>query len=169
MRPLLSLTIAVVVLGGLRWYMQVRDRFRVHDISSGESVAAGVFSVELTLTFNAGPDPFGLDRDNATAVEVMFRGQPLLRETGTVEAGTPLVVSPVQGVVEGPNEFFVSATPLDENTGLAHALRVRILRDGVPIAEQTLWSAPGQPVRGPVAVSVAREPNESTETHGHEQ
>jgi hypothetical protein len=86
----------------------------------------------------------------------------------------------------GRNEFYIKATPaepdretdefaLDESPSsrpVSRAVRVRILRDGVPIGDQTLWSEPGQPVEGVAAVEVEPAPSDPTvdrqSEHDHE-
>jgi hypothetical protein len=45
---------------------------------------------------------------------------------------------------------------------------VRVLRGGEAVGDETLWSAPGEPVEGVVAVEVEREPSESEDEHAHE-
>ena len=57
-------------------------------------------------------------------------------------------------MVAGQNEFFVQAAPQDTTTARARAVRVRILRDGNPLADETLWSEPGEVVQGAVLVHV---------------
>ena len=108
------------------------------------------------MTFAAGPDPFALDLDNAPSLLVTFRGRELLRITEEIPAGEPVRIEDVEGVVAGANEFFVAASPTSTDAAVARAIRVRILRDGATVAEQSLWSDPGESVDGIVVVDVAR-------------
>jgi hypothetical protein len=123
-------------------------------IAAFEPTAAGIFTVEVTLTFAAGPDPFALDLDDAPALVVSFRGRDLLRRTEEIPAGQPIRIESVEGLVAGANEFYVAATPTAQDAAVARAIRVRILRDGATVAEQSLWSAPGESVNGIVVVDV---------------
>jgi hypothetical protein len=154
MRPALAVVLVAAILGGLQGYMSLRDRMRPPPAQEVETSAAGIFSLDLTLTFDAGPDPFALDLDDAPSLLVEFRGQQLLRETGSVPAGQPIVIAPIRGVDQGKNEFFVKAVPADSNVDVSRAVRVRVLRDGEPISESTLWSEPGLPVQGKVDLVV---------------
>jgi hypothetical protein len=94
----------------------------------------------------------------------------VLRETKKLDAGKPVIVSPVDGVVIGLNEFFLTANPPQEAINRANAVRVRVLRDGQPIsgAEQTLWSVAGTAVEGTFTLDVPEPaaPNEG-DAHGH--
>ena len=154
MRPALAVILVAAILGGLQGYMSLRDRLGPPPAQEVETSAAGIFTLDLTLTFDAGPDPFALDVDNAPSLLVEFRGQEMLRETGNVPAGQPIVIAPVRDVVQGKNEFFVKAVPADSNADVSRAVRVRILRDGQPISDSTLWSEPGLPVQGKVDLVV---------------
>ena len=128
-----------------------------------EREAAGVFAIEVTLTFDAGPDIYTFDE---TSAEVRFEGRNLLQETETIRAGEPIVISPVAGIAattadrEGRNELLVSVSgeesPPDEfsaganqaNVQRARAIRVRVLRDGEPLADETYWSEPDGRITG---------------------
>ncbi len=57
-------------------------------------------------------------------------------------------------MVTGRNEFFIRAIPQDSTNPIARAIRVRILRDGQPLTDETLWSEPGDVVEGAVVVEV---------------
>jgi hypothetical protein len=153
MRPLLALLTISVILGGLQLYMLYRPQ-RSHVAShEAEQAAAGRFQVELTLTFDAGPDEFALDQSDAPALLVQLRGRDVLRRREPLAAGEQIVVD-VTGLVAGRNEFFVQATPRDVGASLARAVRVRVLRDDVPLADQTLWSEPGEIVQGAIEVEL---------------
>lgn len=153
MRPILALLVVATLLGGLQTYMWLRPR-PARSVAAFEPTAAGIFEVEITLTFAAGPDPFALDLGDAPSLLVTFRGRDLLRMTEKVPAGEPIRIEEVDGVVAGANEFFVAATPTAQDATVARAIRVRILRDGSTVAEQSLWSDPGESVDGVVVVHV---------------
>jgi hypothetical protein len=119
------------------------------------TAAEGKFSLEVTLSFDAGADSaFSLDPTRSTAVRVEFRGRELLRIDEPVAAGTPLRIDDVEGIVPGPNEFYIEAHPANQGLPVAHAARARVFRDSHPIADETLWSEPGLPVQGVLRVDV---------------
>ena len=63
----------------------------------------------------------------------------------------------VPGIVAGRNAFFVHAIPSEEFIARPCAARIRILRDDIVLAENTLWSQPGGAVAGEVVVEVEGE------------
>jgi hypothetical protein len=153
MRPLLAFLTVITILGGLQLYMLYRPQRTAVVGEQPEQRALGRFQVELTLTFDAGPDEFALDRSDAPTLLVRLRGQDVMRRTEPVEA-VEQVVADVAGLVAGRNEFFVQATPRETTAERARAVRVRVLRDGTPIADQTLWSEPGELVQGALLVEL---------------
>ena len=62
MRPLLALLVFTIILGGLQVYMMVRPHAAPLAEIPGLK-AAGQISLEITLTFAAGADPFAVDAD----------------------------------------------------------------------------------------------------------
>lgn len=153
MRPLMALAIVAGILGGLQLYMQQRPRSS-SQAEINELLVTGQFRLEVTLTFDAGPDAFALDAATAPSLLIQLRGLDVLRRTETLSAGEPIVVDQVRGLVAGRNEFFVQASPADSATLVARALRVRLLRDGSPAGEQTLWAEPGDAVQGTLTVDL---------------
>ncbi len=151
LRPLLALLLAGLILGGMQLYTTLRPAPQRSEIAV--RFAEGRFTLEVTLTFDAGPDPFAFETENAPALLVTFEGRELLRRTEPVPAGETVRIESIEGIVSGSgrrgrNEFFVEAVPQDSAGGLSRAVRLRLLRDEQPIAEHSLWSDPGEPVRG---------------------
>jgi hypothetical protein len=174
MRPLYALAAAATILGVVAAYMKFQASVTRPPATVVERVAEGSFSVELTLTFDAAPDAFSLEGDS---VLVTFRNRKLLARQDHVAAGTPIVIEDVQGIVAGDgrtgrNEFYVKATPAEDSGetefAVSRAVRVRVLRDGQPVGDSTIWSAPGQPVEGVVTVAVAPSATASEEEHAHD-
>jgi hypothetical protein len=164
MRPILALLLVVAILGGVQAYMTFQASLpAARPVQQIEAKAEGVFTADVTLTFDAEPDVFSLE---PTSVLVLFRGTELLRKDATVKAGTPLLISDIPGMAEGRNEFYVKATPPEDETDQSRAVRVRVLRDGIPVAEHTLWSEPGTPVEGAVQIDVPRA-TQAEEHHDH--
>lgn len=158
MRPLLAALIVAAVFSLLGLYMRFEQSMRSRAQAQASRVvepaaAKGIYSLQIELTFDAQADPFGLD---PASVIVELGGREVLRREALAAAGDVIVVDDVQGVVAGSNEFHVSVAPSDEQRGAANAVRVRVLRDGVPVpgAETTIWSEPGQAVQGNVVVEV---------------
>ncbi len=147
MRPILAAVISFAILGGLWVYTQVRP-LTVAPLPAAipEATAAARYAMDVTMTFSAEPDPFALTVDadqRPAALLVRFNGQELLRVTERLSAGDPITVDPLPGAVVGRNELFLEAAPPIKQGNRAHAVRIRILRDGVPFAEETFWSEPG--------------------------
>ena len=147
MRIALSLIIWIVLVGGLGLYVHHRD---TKAMASGPTVeirtAKGSYTLEITTTFNIEPDPFALQTDDQgqpAALLVRMAGQEILRRTERLEAGTPLRLEPLSGLVEGTNEIYLEASPPLEQTDKSQAVRVRIISDGQPLSERTFWSLPG--------------------------
>ena len=169
MRPLLAILTTVLILGGLQGYFVLRERFGPKAATSVERPAPGVYALEITLTFDAGPDPFALEASDKTCLEVLFRNKTLLRRTERVAAGEKVLITPVEGIVAGEdefrgrNEFLVKATPAEGSADMAYAARVRLLRDGVPIAEESLWSDSDGKVEGKLVAVVI----DKAATHEH--
>jgi hypothetical protein len=154
MRPFLALLTVGLILGGLQLYLLVRPQRASGVALQAERAAAGTFTVEVTLTFDAGPDEFALDSTLASSLLVQLRGQDLLRSSEPIAAGQQIKLDAVVGVVTGNNEFYVQATPKDGTAQIARAIRVRILRNGTALADQTLWAEPGELVQGAIIVEV---------------
>lgn len=170
MRPVLALLLSLTIFGAVGGYLQFLREVRIalakqEQQADREVAAKDQFSLEVTLTFDAGGgSAFSVEPAQAPALRVLLRGREVLRIDEPLAAGTPVRVEKIEGVVEGANEFFVEAHPASQEAPIAHALRVQVLRNGHPVAEETLWSAPGLPVRGTVRIEV--EPAAALE-HGH--
>ena len=167
MRPILAAVVVAVILGGLQLYMQSRPQAATAT-SYQPAKATGQFDIQVTLTFDAAPDPFAFDADNAVSLLLRLHGQDVLRRTDEVPAGSPLRIRNVNGVIAGPNEFFLEAIPRDTGQAVSQAIRIQIFRDDVQIGDQTFWSRAelGSHI---VATIIVDTPNERTgESHAHE-
>ena len=153
MRPVFVAILAATIFGALAAYEQFVDtlpeRMETHP---EEQVAAGKFSVEVTLSFDDAKDDFGLE--NEPAVVVRMAGSDLIRANQPVTAGEPLKAENVSRVVQGRNAFFLRAVPAPDFMSRPCAARLRILRDDAVIGESTLWSPPGGLVEGELTVEV---------------
>ena len=163
MRPLAAILLAVLILGSVKAYQLFESSLPAPvSVAQAQVSAAGQFSVDLTLTFDAGPDDFALAPLSAL---VELQGRELYRSRERIPEGRAIVVEDVAGVVEGVNSFFIKIAPAEADSTRQRAVRVRVLRDGVSIAEETLWSEPGAAVEGIVQVGVP--PTRSDAPHEH--
>ncbi|MEK7468905.1 MAG: hypothetical protein AAB074_16140 [Planctomycetota bacterium] len=146
MRFLLTALIWVVFVGSVALFTSRRDA-RGPVASYARAAAKGIFAVEVTASFTAEPDPFALDTGKAKPAGLVVRvnGVEAIR-AATVKPGAAIRVEPVAAVLEGKNELFIEAYPPADQLNRSHAIRVRILRDGEPVAERTFWSEPGTPI-----------------------
>lgn len=193
MRPLLAMGVVFLSLGAVYRYVTFVDSFNAQAPSGYREIQAeGRFHVDLTLTFDARGDIFSQE----TVLLQLHGGRELLRSEDPVAAGTVLKIDPVEGIVVGPNEFYLKVStaeeepssdsgfsleapsfdedPLDENdveqsdsSDKSRAVRIRIFRDDLLLAEQTFWSEPGQAVDGVFQLDVPATGG-SEETHEHD-
>jgi len=153
MRPLLVIILATLIFGGLAGYSRfVASIPAAHSEHDEAPIAEGKFSVELTLSFDAQKDEFAFDDEPALVVRLA--GRDLARRDQRAPASEPLQADNVSGIVAGKNAFFVRAVPTQEHIVRPCAVQIRILRDGHLIAENTLWSQPGNIVAGEIVVEV---------------
>ncbi|KAF0246339.1 MAG: hypothetical protein FD180_827 [Planctomycetota bacterium] len=154
MRFLLTAGIWIVFAGSVALFTSRRDaRGPVESYARGP--ARGIFAVEVTASFAAEPDPFALDtgKEKAAGLVVRVNGVEAIR-AATVRPGEALRAEPVKAVLVGKNELFIEAYPPQDQLNRSHAIRVRVLRDGEPVAEKTFWSEPGTPVAVAFALEV---------------
>jgi len=163
MRILLAILIWAAFVGGTALYLQRRASVVKGLKEFVRAKAAGVYAVEITATFLVEPDVFSLDK---FSLLLKLDGKPLLERKDRVEPGAALRIEPVPGIVAGENEFYFEANPLDDQLNQAHAVRVRIFRDGASIAEHSLWSDPGTKLATTFRLKVAPADGEHKD-HNH--
>jgi hypothetical protein len=112
------------------------------------AAARGAYTLVVTATFAAEPDPFALTAgdDPPPALQVRMGSQVLLSRTDDIQPGQPMRVPLTKGLIVGANEIFVKASPPVETNVQAQAVRIQLLRDGLTFVEQTYWAAPGENV-----------------------
>lgn len=193
MRPILALITTVAVIGSVAFYGAfIRALPPIESVTHEVERATGLFSVDLTLTFDAVTDSaFSIDADNPDrrhSIELTFRGQKFFVNK-LIKAGSTVEMA-INDVRVGSNSFHIEinvpdlefgrAIDLDDEFGVepsgkqkedevtipSRAVRIRVLRDGVPMlgAEKTIWSEPGQKVSGEVLINV---PAFDQPTHDH--
>jgi hypothetical protein len=157
MRPLLALVISAGILFGVYSYLRFAQSLRGTTEAAVVDVAAtGKYSAEITLTFDAQADEFAL---SPVSLVLKRQDQVLLSREGLVPAGEPLVVENIPGIVEGENELYFECVPKDDGRQLARAVRIRLLRDGAVVADQTLWAEAGLVPQGTVMLKVEGSPH----------
>jgi len=158
MRPLIAIIIAVGILGGVKLFIDSEPVRQAYDHTQFQAAgAAEHYDVELTLTFDAGPDEFSLSSDgDAPSILLQLNGKELLKRTDAVAAeDSPIVMHNGEGVSVGAYEVYVPASP-SEGDFKPRSLRLRILQAGNVVAEETLWPELGAIVQGTLAMEVAK-------------
>lgn len=168
MRFILTALIWLVLIGGLSFYIYQRDARIIPRAQAkvAVEVAAAGYLLEVTPTFGAEPDPFALQDDGQAPATLLVRlgGQDIYRGEQPLARAEVLRIEQVSGLVEGKNELYFEASPPFEEAHLSHALRVRLLRDGVEQLDQTLWADAGGKVSGTVIFTL-----EPTAEVGHDR
>ncbi|MHC1724821.1 MAG: hypothetical protein AB9866_02160 [Syntrophobacteraceae bacterium] len=156
----------VVVFGGLHLYLKRFEAMRPAAASPPRQVeSSGSYALEITTTFSVEPDPFALQTDSSgkpAALLIRIGQQEVSTEIPEVDAGIPVRIAPVQGIIPGMNELFVEAVMPLEMSGKSLALRLRLLRDEVPVAEKTFWSEGGNRIAGTFRVKLSEEKNKES-------
>ena len=157
MRILLAAVVAISILGGIHIFLnQQQNKRRPARPPVVAQAARGQFQIELVPTFDAGPDAFTLETESAAAIVVELHGKPLLNRTQPAPRGQPIVIENVAGLVVGQNELFVRATAAQEDPNAIRAMRVRVLRNEMVVAQAWLSSEPGTPAAGTVSLTLGR-------------
>lgn len=145
--------LAIAIFGTVAAYERFLATLPTHQSSVVEAPpATGKFSVVLTLSFDAARDDFGLPEDPALVVSLA--GHDIVRRNDRASAIEPLRADDVSGITVGRNAFFIRAIPAEPDLMRPCAVQVKILRDDTLIAENTLWSQPGEVVAGEITVEV---------------
>lgn len=167
MRFIFIIFIWVVILGGMRFYTWQRDAYTGPATVDVQRVvqAEGAYRLEITPTFSVEADPFALETDDSAAppIQVRLNGQVLSLPDTDVERGKPLSIESVTGVHKGHNEVYLKASPPVSESTMAHALRIRLLEDGVELLDHTVWGSQGSLVSGSVGFEIGSAAKEAHE------
>jgi len=170
-RPLLAAIVVGVILGGTALYTQFLDYLRERAAQEAAArqvevvhAAHGVFAIDLTFTATAAPDEFQDEKDRSSAALFLggAKGKRLLRRTDEVKAGTVIRVSPVEGIREGENIFWLEVTPASSGETSPLAVRLQVLKIDAEgreqiLGENTFWGTGGDKAAGSLTVRVAPE------------
>lgn len=167
MRLALVAAIWIVLLGGLVLFMHSREE-NTQTLEMIFESAAAKYGLELVTTFAVEPDPFALQTDASdapAALLVRLNGKEVMRKSKRLERGAPIKLESVPDLLRGHNEFYIEANPPLEQSSGANAVRMRLLRDGSPIAEKTLWAEPGGKIAATFSVTVEEHAQEHGKRH----
>lgn len=169
MRVLTAIVIWVVILGGVTAFQHHRKLLQASQVSKSLPVAeaaSAVYSLAVTPTFKAEPDPFALQTDTAeasAALVVRMVGTDLLRVTDHVEAGQALRINTLPNIQVGLNEIYVEGVPPTVQGLQRHAVLVELFRNDVWIQQASFWSVPGGKVTGVLRFEVEEGQGEATD------
>jgi hypothetical protein len=141
------LAIWVVFAGGLTVYMLQRGSAAQTPAKAFATEAAqGVYTLVVTTTFAAQPDPFALTTggEAPAALQIRMGSRILLQKTDGILPGRPMRIPIDQGVAKGTNELFIEATPAVDSADRAQAVRLQLLQDDLTVAQATYWADPGE-------------------------
>jgi len=155
-RFLCSLLVTAALLGGVglcQYALTRRVDFKLtnepdaheHGVAEAHPVEAPTYTLEVTLGFMAGDDPFAVrsSADAATPRLAIRRGTTdVYTTTDELARGRTITVPDLQFRGETVT-LFVEAVPGPEDAGHPCSLRLQILRDGVACGTATLWSEGG--------------------------
>lgn len=182
-RPIVAAAIPLVLFGVVYGYAAfVSSLPTVQREEFVQEQAVGKFEIEVTLTFTAQPD-WG-DYENRSFYILASRragdksDRAIVSYKKPIPPGEPLLFNVEGSVVQGTNQFDVFAGVGDEELSATaadafgaydeepaetasfsqqRAMRIRILKDGAPLSDTTLWSQPGQPIRDSITLVVSDE------------
>ncbi len=172
MRIITAIAIWVLILGGVTAFQHHRKMLRASQGSESLPVAkaaSAVYSLAVTPTFKAEPDPFALQTDEAdasAALVVRMTGTDLLHVTDQVESGQALRIEALPNIQVGLNEIYIEGAPPTAQGQQRHAILVELFRNDVWIQQASFWSVPGGKVTGVLRFEVEEGKGEASD-HGH--
>jgi hypothetical protein len=172
MRIIIAIAIWAVILGGVTTFQRHRNMRQVSQTAGQSPVkvsASAVYSLAVTPTFKAEPDPFALQTDTtetSAALVVRMAGTDLLRVTDQGEAGQALRIESLPNIQVGLNEIYIEGAPPTDQGGQRHAVLVELFRNDVWIQQASFWSVPGGKVTGVLRFEVEEDTGRAPD-HGH--
>jgi hypothetical protein len=172
MRVVTAIIIWVVILGSVTSFQHHRKMLQASQTNvalPAAEAAAAVYSLAVTPTFKAEPDPFALQTDASqasAALVVRMTGTDLLRVTDQVAAGQALRIEALPNIQVGLNEIYIEGSPPTVQGQQRHAVLVELFRNDIWIQQVSLWSVPGGKVTGVLRFDVA-ENEGGTDDHDH--
>jgi hypothetical protein len=144
---IVPLLIWVIGMGSLSLYTHEREVVRPQTSNEirAQKGPEGIFGMDITLSFSAQPDAFEVRTnkiEKPATLLVLLNGHEILRRDDKITAGIPILVRPIKGLGDGVNEIYVESRPPAGQAARAHAMRLRLFRDGKKLIEHTYWSEP---------------------------
>jgi hypothetical protein len=129
--------------------------------------AQGVYTLVVTTTFAAQPDPFALTAggEAPTALQIRMGSRVLLQKTDDIMAGRPMHVTIDEGLAKGTNELFIEVSPPLDSADRAQAVRIQLMRDELTVAQDTFWSDPGENISKTFRFDIEKRHTDTE--HGH--
>jgi hypothetical protein len=158
----------VVLAGGLTIYMLQRGSAAstpANDI--GVEAARGAYTLVVTTTFAAQPDPFALTAggEAPAALQIRMGSRIVLQKTDDILPGRPMRVAIDEGLVKGTNELFIEASPPLDSADRMQAVRLQLLRDELTVAQETFWADPGENISQSFRFDIAERPRDTDHDH----
>lgn len=101
-------------------------------------------SFEITATFAVEKDPFALNiGEENKAFSILLDGRAVFSTEDGIKDREPFATEEFR-IGAGKHELFINANPAQ--SGLANALRIRVLSSGNPLEDKTFWFQTGQAV-----------------------
>jgi hypothetical protein len=167
MRIFVAVIVWVIFIGGLSLYMKHRGfvDYSTNNLYEFQQVEQ-VYALEVTPSFILESDPFALAMDihNSSPALLIRLGEHELFNIGAPLTTTETFkVEPLHNLIVGQNEIYVEATPPTNHFSTYNALRIRVLKNGYPFVEKTLWSPPGAKVAGTFQFNLETDDNDFSE------
>ena len=152
MRIIATIIVWVAFIGSMAFYMKQRDvaGYASDDIIQFKK-ATRVYALELTPSFVPESDPFALNLDNQNTTSpliVKLGDREIFRISAPPDTVEYYRIEPLTHLHFGKNEIFVEASPPAGDYFTSNALRIRLMENGHPLAEKTIWSPPGAKISG---------------------
>jgi hypothetical protein len=168
LRIVWAAVIWVVFAGGLMTYMLQRGSVAQ---TPAEAVtietAQGVYTLVVTTTFAAQPDPFALTAggEAPAALQIRMGSRVFFHKTDDIMPGRPMRVTIHEGLVKGANELFIEASPPLDSADQAQAVRLQLLRDELMVAQETFWAEPGENISKTFRFTIEARQEEAQHDH----
>lgn len=162
MRIIIAVFIWIVIIGSVCWFQQRRSTsqniLQEHPQAAVE-VTQDRYSIAVTPTFQAQPDPFALQtEDTAPAALIIRMGEKeLLRCDDQVQAGQAITVDIPGPIQLGTHEIYIEGSPPLDQGQQRQAILVELFRNNVWIKQASFWSTPGSNVTGVLYFEIKEE------------
>ena len=160
MRFLLCIFLWIFFVGGLWAYTWQRDAGLPEGparVAALETLS-GDYVLEITPGFSIEKDPFALAVDDGAGspgLEIRLNGSEIIVDVENISRGNVIRIREGLVLTAGFNEFYVKASPPVSEAHLDHGLRIRLLENGAPVADRTVWGSRGAVVAGSVSFNLA--------------